>query len=331
MAITPQLIKDQEFEVKFRGWDPLEVRDYLEQVADEFFELQERCAEQLEELETLRNSKENSEDYTGSLEADMEVTRKLSAELKESCTQKDATIQELNKEIEELQLRIADMEQEDTEHAEEVSTMEAMLEEIEETLKKSEVEKTALKSKIEILKEQNDELKKDEVDFKSTLASAQRFAEELKEKSKTEAEEMIAGAHAEIEKIRSDAREELERLPREIDILQKKKGEVRADLKATLEGYLETIDVFCPEGGTPQDLQVTPEVIAGDNDSNDDVSELYQKIELAEDGSLSPDDVARLNDDKILDSLLQGGELSVINEQEEVKEDFSRANKEDKR
>jgi len=54
MAITPQLIKDQEFQIKFRGCDPLEVRDYLETIADEFFELQEQCKEQFEELELLR-------------------------------------------------------------------------------------------------------------------------------------------------------------------------------------------------------------------------------------------------------------------------------------
>ncbi|RUM46731.1 MAG: DivIVA domain-containing protein, partial [Desulfocapsa sp.] len=32
MTITPQLIKDQEFESKFRGFDPIEVRDYLETI-----------------------------------------------------------------------------------------------------------------------------------------------------------------------------------------------------------------------------------------------------------------------------------------------------------
>lgn len=30
MAITPQAIKDQEFQVKFRGYDTVEVKAYLE-------------------------------------------------------------------------------------------------------------------------------------------------------------------------------------------------------------------------------------------------------------------------------------------------------------
>lgn len=338
MALTPQLIKDQEFEQKFRGCDPLEVRDYLEVVANEFFELQEQCAEQLEELETLRDAKENSEKYTGSLETDMEFTRKVSDELKDSCTQKEEKIKELTKEVEELQLRVADMEQEDTNHDEEISTMEAMIAEVEELLKESEKEKNVLNSKIEILKEQNEELRKDEVDFKSTLASAQRFAEELKEKSRIEAEEMIAEAHAKIEKIRDDAREELERLPREIEILLKKKGEVRAALKATLEGYLETIDVFYPDDGVTSGKQAVTE--ASETGGG---GELFQSIEINEDGSLSPEDVAKLNDgsgqmplltgldEKVLDSLLKGDDGKVIDDDYDLKDVFTLENKEEEK
>jgi len=338
MALTPQLIKDQEFEQKFRGCDPLEVRDYLEVVANEFFELQEQCAEQLEELETLRDAKEKSEKYTGSLETDMEFTRKVSDELKDSCTQKEEKIKELTKEVEELQLRVADMEQEDTNHDEEISTMEAMIAEVEELLKESEKEKNVLNSKIEILKEQNEELRKDEVDFKSTLASAQRFAEDLKEKSRIEAEEMIAEAHAKIEKIRDDAREELERLPREIEILLKKKGEVRAALKATLEGYLETIDVIYPDDGVTSGKQAVTE--ASETGGG---GELFQSIEINEDGSLSPEDVAKLNDgsgqmplltgldEKVLDSLLKGDDGKVIDDDYDLKDVFTLENKEEEK
>jgi len=329
MAITPQLIKDQEFEQKFRGCDPLEVRDYLEVVANEFFELQEQCAEQLEELEALREAKENSEKYTGSLETDMEFTRKVSDELKDSCTQKEEKLKELAKEIEELQLSLADTKQEDAEHDEEVSTMEAMIEEVEAALKESEKEKNTLKSKIEILKEQNEELRKDEVDFKSTLASVQLFAEDLREKSKLEAEEMISKAHAEIEKIRADAQEELERLPREIEILQKKKSEVKADLKAILEGYMEAIDVFGLDDGVTSEKQVPTETT-----DTEGSSELFQSVEINEDGSLNPEDVARLNndsgeapfssdiDEKMLDSLLKGDDRKVIDDGKVIDDDY---------
>jgi DivIVA domain-containing protein len=333
MALTPQLIKDQEFQVKFRGCDPLEVRDYLESIADEFFELQEQCKEQLEELEELRQAKDSSAEYNSSLETDMQFTRKISEELKDGCSQKEERIKELNKEVEELQLRIADMDQENAERDEEVSEATARIEEAEDAVKVVQTEKEILHNKIEILKEQNQDLKKEEVDFKSTLATAQSFAEDLKEKSRQEAEQMIADANAAITKIREDAHAELERLPREIDSLKQKKSEVKSDLKATLASYLETIEVFYPDEDDvgdqeAQEAEETQAEVAENapvpddlpqEESTDDsqgTEDLFQTIAISDDGSLAADDVERLNahptsagapvmDGDILDSLLR--------------------------
>lgn len=313
MVLTPQLIKDQEFQPKFKGVDPLEVRDYLEIVANEFFELQEQCAEQLEELEAFRETKESMDSYTGSLESDMEFTRKISDELKDSCAQKEKKVTELEQEVEELQLRVADMEQEDTEHNEEISTMEALIEEAEAALKESEKERDILMNKIEVLKEQNQELKKDEVDFKSTLASAQLFAEDLKEKSRKEAEQMLAEANAEIAKIRDDAQDELARLPMEIEALKKKKKEVKEDLKSTLMSYLETIEVFYPDDG--QEIVQKETTVKSD--------ELFQKIKIGDDGSITAEDSEKLGgsseslidvDENVIDSLLKGEDQLGVND-----------------
>lgn len=285
MSITPQLIKDQEFQVKFRGFDPIEVRDYLETIADEFFNLQEQYKEQLEELEGLREEKETFETYNRSLETDMQFTRKISEELKSGCSQKEEKIQELTKEIEELHLRIADIEQEKAEQEEEVSAAEARIEEAQKALKAVVEEKESLGRKVALLKEQNADLRKEEIDFKSTLASAQRFAEDLKEKSRIEAAEMIAAAHAEINKIRDEAQAELERLPQEIETLMKKRGEVKRELRGILETYLETLDVFYPE--EKEELSVETEY---------DI-ELFQKVEIGEDGFLKPEDLERIEMD----------------------------------
>ena len=58
MAITPQAIKDQEFQVKFRGYDAIEVKAYLELIAEEFFELFEQVRKQVEDIEGLVEEKE---------------------------------------------------------------------------------------------------------------------------------------------------------------------------------------------------------------------------------------------------------------------------------
>ena len=298
MLLTPQLIKDQDFQSKFKGFDPIEVRDYLEIIANEFFELQEQCKEQAEELESLREEKESSENFNSSLETDMEFTRKISEELKDGCAQKEEKVKELSKEVEELQLRIADLEQENAEHDEEVSAVLASIEEADKALKKVETEKEILHNKIEILKEQNSELKKDEVDFKSTLFAAQQFAENIKETSRIEADEMISAANAEIIEIRENAREELERLPREIDALKETKGKVKADLKSTLLGYLEKIETYYPDDGGKPATEA------------EESNELFQKIEINEDGSLKSEGDEESPDldmeEKVIDSLLSG-------------------------
>ncbi len=319
MTITPQLIKDQEFESKFRGFDPIEVKDYLETIADEFFELQEKCKAQEEELESFHEAKESSEEYKSSLETDMEFTRKMSAELKDGCAKKEGKITELAAEVEELQLRIADMEQENAEQDDEVSTVEAAKEEVEKALKEATTEAESLKNKIDILQEQNNDLKKEEVDFKSTLATAQLFAIDLKEKSQIEAKEIVEEAKSEIEQIRNDAQDELARLPLEIEALEKKKGAARAEVKALLENYLETIDVFFPgEDGEETETKVIM-------DSVDEGSELFEKIIINEDGSIAPEDAKQLEssvDEEALDSLLRGGENGVEEDGDQTLKDM---------
>jgi len=243
-------------------------------------------------LSSCEKDKESFVDYTGSLETDMEFTRKISDELKDGCTQKEEKVKELTKEVDELQLRIADLEQENAERDEEVSEASARTEEAEAALKRAETDRDSSKNRLVILQEQNSDLKKEEVDFKSTLATAQQFAEDLKEKSKVQAAEMIAEANAEITKIRDDAHEELQRLPKEIADLEKKKGEVKADLKATLESYLETIEVFYPDD---EEENVDPSESVSETGAEGD-DELFQKIEINDDGSIAAEDVAKLSE-----------------------------------
>ena len=317
MTITPQLIKDQEFESKFRGFDPIEVKDYLETIADEFFELQQKCKEQEYELDTLREAKESSNEYNSSLETDMEFTRKISEELKDGCAQKEEKVQELTAEAEELQLRIADMEQDNVERDEEVSAVEAARKEVEEALQEVKMEAESFRNKIDILQEQNSDLKKEEVDFKSTLAAAQRFAEDLKEKSQVEAIEIVEEARAEIEQIRNDAQEELDRLPLEIESLEKKKGVARAEVKALLENYLETIDVFCP--ADTEDIVEETDTM----ESPDVGDDLFQKIVLGDDGTISPEDAEKIeSSETALDSLLRDDDGGQGDDDQTLKDMF---------
>ena len=276
MAIIPQAIKDQEFQSKFRGYDPIEVKGYLELVAEEFFELLEKVRHQDEEIEALSQEKGLLEEMNLKLEADIETALQTTEDVRKESLAKDEVRAELEKEIEELQTARADLEEEQKEWEEEVIAAEGRVAEIEEKLKKSESRNDGLQKKIEQLEEQLNEFRSEEFDFKRTIGAAQRFVDELKTKAEEEASELIQSsekkasaalqaARDEIERLRQDAFAELSRLPEEIALLNQQKKQVRQDLRETLSSYLEKIDSFSEVDETVKEY---------------DFDELFQKIEL---------------------------------------------------
>ncbi|MDP3481389.1 MAG: DivIVA domain-containing protein, partial [Desulfoprunum sp.] len=104
MSITPQAIKDQEFQIKFRGYDSLEVKAYLELLAEEFFELHEQNRKLTEEStvffdqnEVLQREKEEF----------LKDTRKHHEELgglKDEVKRKENHNTALQKEVDEVRL-----------------------------------------------------------------------------------------------------------------------------------------------------------------------------------------------------------------------------------
>ncbi|MBU0663046.1 MAG: DivIVA domain-containing protein [Proteobacteria bacterium] len=281
MSTTPQIIKDQEFQLKFRGFDPIEVNAYLDVIADEFFELQERCRLQVDDLQTFHEEREELEQQKASLEASSAEARKMAEELRQSGLRLEQRIALLGKEAAGLQERITTLEQEKKVQAEALTSAEARIHEVEEELLREKAEKEVLGHKIELMEEQQREARKDEVDFKSTLATAQKFCDSLKEKSQQEADQLLDAARTEIEALRQAAHSELSRLPEEIKTLQEKREEVRKVLRTTLESYLQNLDIFA----AGEDVQ----------DSGGENRDLFQKIQILEDGSLASEDLAALN------------------------------------
>ncbi len=76
---------------------------------------------------------------------------------------------------------------------------------------------------------------------------------------------------------------------------KKKKGEVKADLKVTLQSYLETIEVFYPDD--EEEESVTPEGVIAEEP--EDYDELFQTIEINDDGSIASGDMDKLNDSPV--------------------------------
>ncbi|MBE0584584.1 MAG: DivIVA domain-containing protein, partial [Desulfofustis sp.] len=289
MAITPQAIKDQEFQSRFRGYDTVEVKAYLELIAEEFFELLEKLRQQEEENGDLTRQRALAEEVSVRLENDVEAAQRMVEELRAAVAEKEARLADLAKEIEEMQTALDDFEGERKEFEEEISEAEARVSDRDELLRQSRAEMDNLRNKIAFLDEQNRELKKEEVDFKRTIGVAQRFADDLMEKTRVETEELIRqseqraqellrsseeksaralqAARDEIERLRQDAYAELSRLPDEIEQLNRQRKQVRDELQAILTSHLEQLESFA----------------GGDDDvARYEYDELFQKIDFSE-------------------------------------------------
>jgi len=302
MSITPQAIKDQEFQVKFRGYDTLEVKAYLELLAEEFFELHEQNRKMAEEgaglasdVETLQREKEEAQ-RDGRKR--IEELENLKDEIKRQQNQSIA----LQKEVDELRgkldssLKETELAKEMVESAEERMKSEQAIAaaKLQEERDEAEARRVAenesaqqirleiekLRHELKILEEQNRELKKGEADFKTAIVAAQKFSEDLKKRAEKEARQIMERAKTDVENFRKQAHEELSRLPVEIEKLHKKRNEIRDELKMVLQSYLHNVDIFSE---------------VKEAEREEDLSELFQSIQLPDDSEIDHTDVEDLN------------------------------------
>ncbi len=287
MAITPQAIKDQEFLVKFRGYDAIEVKAYLELVAEEFFELFEQVRQQTDEIEGLTEEKQDLIDRHATLEGDMNALMgkndRLTAEIEENNDRNTS----LNREINELKSRIATLEKDLDTKGEDLEAARNQIEAEKEIAEKERKEKQDLLNRLAETERQWAEQKKDEIDFKETLLAAQKFSQDMKKGSEDEASEILAKARADAEKLRQDTLQELARYPKEIERLKAKRNQVREDLRTVLAICLESLDIFDDEKA-----------------EEDDFSDLFQSVVVSDEGKVDLNDMSKLDMElDLLDSL----------------------------
>jgi DivIVA domain-containing protein len=289
--LTPQSIKDQEFQTKFRGYEPIEVKAYLELLAEDFFELTEQNRIQAEEIESLLAEQDSLQRAKEALATEVKISQEnaegIQAEIQDGYKHKDQEIADLKVQLESVSKSAAALEEENLAYWEKISTLEATLAGGQGASMQEQVEIEKLRGRIELLEEQNRELKQEGMDFKTTILTAQKFADSLRQTSQEEADKLrqasqqdarkiMEDARAEIERFRTEAEAELARLPKEIDELNRRKIKVRKELETTLYAYLEALDSPPnPESG----------------EKEDDLSDLFQSIQIPDGESVDPDDI----------------------------------------
>jgi len=191
MSITPQVIKDQEFQVKFRGYDAIEVKAYLDLLAEEFYELYEQnrvLAEDIEgltaEKHALESEREKLQKEIKSLQDELEQSRigvrrkgddvlAVQQEMQELKAQLDGSRKEadLAKEVVDAVEKRMKSEQEKAaiRLRDETAAVESRVAEEKEQGRQLRLENEQLRQRLELLEQQNQELKKGEVDFKRPL------------------------------------------------------------------------------------------------------------------------------------------------------------------
>lgn len=282
MTITPQAIKDQEFQVKFRGYDPIEVKAYLDLIAEEFFELHEgnrRQAEEAAETEAKRQELLQERDELLRAARDGEA---YADELRKEQFARESALMELQRKSDRLEGLVAALEQEKADLLAgrggregdlnlEVERLQAQVQEKGNDMVRAEAELDQLRQRVAAFEKQVADARQDEMVFKSTIIAAQNFAEDLRKKAEQESRQAMDQARHEVEAYRRKAEQELASLPIEIERLNQQRLQVREELRAILETSLANLNAFGEEPDGKSRME------------DDDLADLFQSITLPDD------------------------------------------------
>ncbi|MDK9705829.1 MAG: DivIVA domain-containing protein [Desulforhopalus sp.] len=284
--LTPQAIKDQDFQIKFRGYDAIEVKAYLELLAEDFFELNEQNRLQMEEIDSLITKRDILQKEVDGLAAEVRLSREnaegIQAAIDSRFQLKDKEIADLLQQVEAAKTAAQALEDENRVLQRKVVDLENKIAGGAGATLHDHAEIDKLNSKIALLEEQNQELKQQGLDFKTTILAAQKFADNLRQSSEEEAQRMMEKAKSDVQRFREEANAELSRLPKEIEKLHQQRIKVREELRAMLHSYLEALEIFPGHEKT---------------DKEDDLSDLFESILLPDDDSSEPDDIENITMD----------------------------------
>ncbi len=102
-------------------------------------------------------------------------------------------------------------------------------------------ENRTLKVKLETLDQELAGFREDESSFKNAILSAQKVVDEMKKKSRSEANRMLMQANAEVTQLKDEANREIAGLEEKVDTLKGMQGKILSDLRGVLNGYLEQL------------------------------------------------------------------------------------------
>ncbi|MDD5760215.1 MAG: DivIVA domain-containing protein [Desulfobulbaceae bacterium] len=103
-------------------------------------------------------------------------------------------------------------------------------------------ENRTLRTKIEGMTQEIELFRQDESSFKNAIVSAQKVGDEMKRKSRNEANRLMAQVTAEVTQLRDEANKEVAQLEAKVDQLKGMQTKIMGDLRGVLNSYLEQLD-----------------------------------------------------------------------------------------
>jgi len=123
-----------------------------------------------------------------------------------------------------------------------VEEVDAFLEKVAEELLAANEENKLLAEKVETLTEEMASYHDKEKTLQNVIFSAQNIADEMKEKSRNESEEIVNNAREEADALRRDAAAEIVGLEKELDRLNGLRSQAKDELRSMLQAYLARIE-----------------------------------------------------------------------------------------
>ncbi len=151
-------------------------------------------------------------------------------------------------------------------------------------------EKRTLTEQVETLRQEINFLKNEEHSFKDALIAGQKVVDEMKQRGRERADDLLLKAREEVKELKDAANLEIAELEGRVDELRAMQGELAADLRRVIDNYLsgieQNIDGAPSRAGAEDD---EPRAAAPDStpDPPLDLDDLYEKIDLGTDSSLS--------------------------------------------
>ena len=168
-----------------------------------------------------------------------------------------------------------------------VEEVDGFLEQIAENFLMLLEENRTLKAKIESMTLELESFRKDESSFKSAILSAQKVGDEMKKKSRSDANRLLAQANAEATQLKDEANKEIAALELRVDQLKGMQTKIMGDLRGVLNGYLDQLSESVLEaggrGGSETMISTAKSVPSTPKKLDVEKSLLYEKITVEDD------------------------------------------------